>query len=147
MPESLSFPGGSELEHVNMQTGYTSNENMLVCAPTGAGKTNIAMIAILREIGLHMVDDGNIRKDAFKIVYVAPMKALAAEVARTFGDRLANLGIQVHTTDVQCPACMLPARPDPQSASGSSTLTRIHPMCRCCLVCTQLFIVCMKQGL
>ena len=26
---------------------------MLVCAPTGAGKTNVAMLTILHEIGLH----------------------------------------------------------------------------------------------
>lgn len=28
-------------------------QNMLVCAPTGAGKTNVAMLTILHEIGLH----------------------------------------------------------------------------------------------
>jgi hypothetical protein len=26
---------------------------MLVCAPTGAGKTNVAMLTMLHEIGLH----------------------------------------------------------------------------------------------
>lgn len=68
---------------------------MLVCAPTGAGKTNIAMITVLHEIGKH-ITAGNIQKGDFKIVYVAPMKALAAEVARTFGSRLSELRIQVH---------------------------------------------------
>ena len=28
-------------------------QNMLVCAPTGAGKTNVAMLTMLHEIGLH----------------------------------------------------------------------------------------------
>ncbi|CAL9014071.1 unnamed protein product [Prunus brigantina] len=50
-----------------------------VCAPTGACKTNIAMISILHEIAQHF-KDGYLHKDEFKIVYVAPMKALAAEV-------------------------------------------------------------------
>lgn len=77
-----------------MQTGLHSNENMLVCAPTGAGKTNIAMIAVLREVGLHR-REGVLARDEFKIVYVAPMKALAAEVTRTFGSRLEAIGIQV----------------------------------------------------
>jgi replicative superfamily II helicase len=36
------------------RTAYHSNENLLVCAPTGAGKTNIAMIAVLREIGANI---------------------------------------------------------------------------------------------
>ncbi|CAL2258177.1 unnamed protein product [Prunus armeniaca] len=32
-------------------TAYYTNENILVCAPTGAGKTNIALISILHEYG------------------------------------------------------------------------------------------------
>ncbi len=35
-------------------TAFGSNENVLVSAPTGAGKTNIAMIAVLREVGNNM---------------------------------------------------------------------------------------------
>ena len=81
---------------VGPQVGFTTNENMLVCAPTGAGKTNIAMISVLHEISQHRDGaSGHIAKDDFKIVYVAPMKALAAEVTRTFGSRLEALGIQV----------------------------------------------------
>lgn len=85
------------------QTGYHSNENMLVCAPTGAGKTNVAMIAVLHELGLHLVD-GGIVLDGFKIVYVAPMKALAAEVTRTFSNRLEPLGVQARLTASVCAA-------------------------------------------
>lgn len=72
-------------------TAFGSNENLLVCAPTGAGKTNIAMIAVLREVGANM-RQGVIQKHDFKIVYVAPMKALAAEVTATFSRRLSALG-------------------------------------------------------
>ena len=75
-------------------TAFNSNENLLVCAPTGAGKTNIAMIAVLREIASNM-RSGVIQKGDFKIVYVAPMKALAAEVTATFSRRLAALGAPV----------------------------------------------------
>lgn len=69
-----------------------SNENILVCAPTGAGKTNIAMIAVLREVGAHRdAASGRIDKGAFKIVYVAPMKALAAEVGAAVAAGSAHL--------------------------------------------------------
>lgn len=89
-----AFRGYRSLNRIQsriFQTAYHSNENILVCAPTGAGKTNIAMIAILREISLNM-KYMVIQKDDFKIVYVAPMKALAAEMTATFGKRLLPLG-------------------------------------------------------
>lgn len=46
---------------------YHSNENMLICAPTGAGKTNIALLSIVHQIKSHM--EGNlIRKNDFKVI-------------------------------------------------------------------------------
>ncbi|CAD6202628.1 unnamed protein product [Miscanthus lutarioriparius] len=73
-----------------------------VCAPTGAGKTNIAMIAVLHEVKQHF-RDGILHKNEFKIVYVAPMKALAAEVTATFSRRLSPLNLVVRelTGDMQ----------------------------------------------
>ncbi|XP_047939428.1 DExH-box ATP-dependent RNA helicase DExH14 [Salvia hispanica] len=100
-----AFQGYESLNRIQsriFQTTYYSNTNILVCAPTGAGKTNIAMISILHEIGQHF-KDGYLHKDEFKIVYVAPMKALAAEVTSTFSHRLAPLNITVRelTGDMQ----------------------------------------------
>ena len=34
-------------------TALLCPDNMLVCAPTGAGKTNVAMLTIMHEVGLH----------------------------------------------------------------------------------------------
>mmetsp|Transcript_35097 Transcript_35097/g.59441 ORF Transcript_35097/g.59441 Transcript_35097/m.59441 type:complete len:2046 (+) Transcript_35097:92-6229(+) len=84
------------------ETAFKSNENMLVCAPTGAGKTNVALLTILHEIGLHLVN-GVLQKDQFKIVFVAPMKALAQEVVRKFSKRLNPLGLEIKelTGDMQ----------------------------------------------
>ena len=44
------------------------------------------MLCVLQTIRQHMENDV-IKKDTFKIVYVAPMKALAAEMTATFGKR------------------------------------------------------------
>ena len=60
---------------------------MLVCAPTGAGKTDVAMLTVLRTLRFYR-QNGFLQKNDFKIVYVAPMKALAAEVVRKFSSRL-----------------------------------------------------------
>ncbi|KAH0556380.1 hypothetical protein GP486_005698 [Trichoglossum hirsutum] len=91
---------------------YRTNENMLICAPTGAGKTDAAMLTILNTIGNNIdtnpIDQPDsrglvVRTDDFKIVYVAPMKALAAEITGKLSKRLAWLGIQVRelTGDMQ----------------------------------------------
>ncbi|ORZ39296.1 pre-mRNA-splicing helicase-like protein BRR2 [Catenaria anguillulae PL171] len=73
-----------------------TSENMLICAPTGAGKTNSAMLTILGLIGEYRnPDTGAIALDAFKIIYVAPMKALVQEMVGNFGQRLAPFGIKV----------------------------------------------------
>ncbi|WVZ20273.1 hypothetical protein V8G54_007595, partial [Vigna mungo] len=100
-----AFRGYKSLNRIQSRifsTVYGTNENILVCAPTGAGKTNIAMISILHEIGQHF-RDGYLHKDEFKIVYVAPMKALAAEVTSTFSQRLSPLNMIVRelTGDMQ----------------------------------------------
>jgi activating signal cointegrator complex subunit 3 len=57
---------------------------------------------ILHELGMH-IKEGVLRKDEFKIIYVAPMKALATEMVTSFSKRLAPLGIKVRemTGDMQ----------------------------------------------
>ena len=67
---------------------------MLVCAPTGAGKTNVALLTMLETIS-HYMKNGIIEKDKFKIVYIAPMKALVTEVVGNFSKRLEPLGLTV----------------------------------------------------
>lgn len=89
-----AFKGTKELnliQSVVFLRAYNSNDNLLVCAPTGAGKTNVAMLTIVNTIRAH-TDQGVIHRDQFKIVYVAPMKALAAEMVENFGRKLKPLG-------------------------------------------------------
>ncbi|GLG93341.1 Putative activating signal cointegrator 1 complex subunit 3 B [Gryllus bimaculatus] len=92
----------NRIQSVVFDTAYYSNENMLICAPTGAGKTNVAMLTIVNQLRQSM-EHGVIQKDSFKIVYIAPMKALAAEMTANFGKRLGPLGISVRelTGDMQ----------------------------------------------
>lgn len=77
-------------------TAFGDDGNMLVCAPTGSGKTNVAMLTILRELGKNRnPTTGDIDLDAFKIVYIAPLKALVQEQVGNFGKRLEPYGIKV----------------------------------------------------
>ena len=68
---------------------------MLVCAPTAAGKTNIALMSILRVMGEFQTSDGRIDTSKFKVVYIAPMKALVAEITGNLSNRLKSLGVTV----------------------------------------------------
>lgn len=92
----------NRIQSVVYPVAYHSNENMLVCAPTGAGKTNVAMLAIVHTIRSHL-ENGVINRDQFKIVYIAPMKALASEMVANFSKRLKALNIIVKelTGDMQ----------------------------------------------
>ena len=65
----LAFKGTKELNRIQsvvFDTAYNSNQNLLICAPTGAGKTNIAMLAVLHELKQHLAQ-GVIKKDEFKV--------------------------------------------------------------------------------
>lgn len=112
-----AFKGVKHLNRLQselFESAFKSNENLLVCAPTGAGKTNVAMLAVCHELAQHIeiVEQGHpygagkgwyFRNKEFKIIYVAPMKALAQEVVAKFSERLGGLGMSVKelTGDMQ----------------------------------------------
>jgi activating signal cointegrator complex subunit 3 len=82
---------------------FESSENFLMAAPTSAGKTNVALLAIARLIDERSIKaashipgpSGNLGVGRFRVVYLAPMKALVAEVVEKFSARLGPLGVVV----------------------------------------------------
>ncbi|KAH6906126.1 Sec63 Brl domain-containing protein [Coprinopsis sp. MPI-PUGE-AT-0042] len=92
---------GSSVRHLNRiqsklyPVAFGTDEPILLCAPTGAGKTNVAMLTILNELAKYRNEDDTYNLDAFKIVYIAPMKALVAEMVGNFATRLAPYGVKV----------------------------------------------------
>ena len=66
-----AFDGYESLNRIQsklMDPTLNSDQNLLVCAPTGAGKTNVALLTMMREIGKHINSDGTINIDDFKMV-------------------------------------------------------------------------------
>ncbi|XP_022662619.1 activating signal cointegrator 1 complex subunit 3-like [Varroa destructor] len=102
----MAFPN---TEHLNLiqsavyPVAYKLNDNMLICAPTGAGKTNVAMLTIMRLVRMYIDETINRVSNDFKIVYIAPMKALAGEMVSNFARRLSPFGVIVRelTGDMQ----------------------------------------------
>jgi len=93
-----AFKGMKQLNRIQSrvyETVINSPENLLICAPTGAGKTNIAMLAVMHVLMNHRSEDGTFNLDTFKVVYIAPMKSLVQEMVQGFSQRLELFGIKV----------------------------------------------------
>ena len=60
----------------------------------GAGKTNVALLCILRELHKHMNADSTINLDNFKVIYIAPMRSLVQEMVANFSKVLIHTHIQ-----------------------------------------------------
>lgn len=69
---------------------YECDDNVLICAPTGAGKTDIALLAVLRTL-----------RKRLKVVYIAPMRALATEIASKYRRQLRSHRILEYTGDTE----------------------------------------------
>jgi activating signal cointegrator complex subunit 3 len=84
------------------EAAFRTSQNMLICAPTGAGKTLVALLVMLRKISEQMSSTGVLDRD-FKMIYVAPMKALAQEMVTNFSKRLKGFALVVKefTGDMQ----------------------------------------------
>ncbi|KAE9389915.1 P-loop containing nucleoside triphosphate hydrolase protein [Gymnopus androsaceus JB14] len=75
---------------------FGTDEPVLLCAPTGAGKTNVTLPTVLNEmLKWRNKATGTFAMDSFKIIYIAPMKALVQEMVGNFTSRLSILGIKV----------------------------------------------------
>lgn len=66
---------------------YLSDDNLVVSAPTGGGKTAILELSICRLIL-------NCRSEQYKIIYMAPTKSLCSERQRDWSSRFALLDLK-----------------------------------------------------
>ena len=64
-------------------------ESALILAPTGTGKTLTAFLWCLDRLMLHKLEEG--KKEACRILYISPLKALAVDVERNLRSPLAGI--------------------------------------------------------
>ncbi|KAK8810576.1 hypothetical protein WA158_007151 [Blastocystis sp. Blastoise] len=106
--EEWAQPMFGNITHFNrlqswvFDAAYNHDYSLLIAAPTGAGKTNVALLSICHELSRHL-EDGVIDRENLKIIYIAPMKALAQEVVEKFTKPLKTVGLEVKelTGDMQ----------------------------------------------
>jgi replicative superfamily II helicase len=76
-------------------TAFTTDNNLVVSAPTGSGKTVLFEMAICRELHCRPASAGAGGGVHGKCVYLAPIKALCAEKAADWRAKFAPLGLNV----------------------------------------------------
>ena len=91
MPDRLRsvfrYPLFNAIQSKCFATAYKSDNNLVVAAPTGGGKTAILEMAICRLIHSY-------KTDQYKIVYMAPTKSLCSERQRDWQTKFVALDLQ-----------------------------------------------------
>ncbi|KAF9006973.1 Sec63 Brl domain-containing protein [Cyathus striatus] len=92
--EAFTVPRLNRVQSKLYPIAFGTDEPILLCAPPVL--TNVAMLTILNELSKWRDEaTGNFDLDSFKIVYIAPMKALVQEMVGNFTARLKVFGMKV----------------------------------------------------
>ncbi|XP_034242454.1 uncharacterized protein LOC117645973 [Thrips palmi] len=84
------YPCFNRIQSMVMDVVFYSSEPLVVTAPTGSGKTVLFELAIIH---LLMSFESSSVQDDFKIVYMAPVKALCTEKLHDWARKFAKLNI------------------------------------------------------
>ncbi|KAJ6050072.1 hypothetical protein N7444_006788 [Penicillium canescens] len=83
----FTFPLFNAIQSKSFHAVYNSNDNIVLSAPTGSGKTVIMELAICRLLN-------TLKDERFKVVYQAPTKSLCAERFRDWHSRFSSLNLK-----------------------------------------------------
>ena len=81
------FPLFNAVQSKCFHTAYKSDDNLVVSAPTGSGKTAIMEMAICRLVT-------GFKTNQYKIIYMGPTKSLCSERQRDWQAKFTSLGLQ-----------------------------------------------------
>ncbi|KAI5800118.1 Sec63 Brl domain-containing protein [Geopyxis carbonaria] len=82
----FKYPQFNAVQSRCYETVYNTEKNIVVSAPTGSGKTAILELAMCSLFG-------NSGKNDYKVIYMAPTKALCSERKKDWEKRFRNLGL------------------------------------------------------
>ncbi|KAF5862239.1 Sec63 [Aspergillus alliaceus] len=81
------FPVFNAVRSKCFQPVYKKDDNIVLAAPTGSGKTVVMELAICRMLN-------NLKDERFKVIYQAPTKSLCSERFRDWNRKFHSLGLQ-----------------------------------------------------
>ncbi|KAK1147586.1 ATP-dependent DNA helicase MER3 [Aspergillus melleus] len=81
------FPVFNAVQSKSFHSVYKTDDNIVLAAPTGSGKTVVMELAICRLLA-------NLKDERFKVVYQAPTKSLCSERFRDWNRKFQTLGLQ-----------------------------------------------------
>ena len=82
---SLGFPTLRPVQEKALDAGLLQGKSLLVCSPTGSGKTQVAEFSILQYF----------HEKKAKSIYVVPLKALASEKYQSFLKKYSSSGMRI----------------------------------------------------
>ncbi|KAJ5503952.1 Nucleotide-sugar transporter [Penicillium fimorum] len=81
------FPLFNAIQSKSFHSVYNSNDNIILSAPTGSGKTVVMELAICRLLN-------TLKDERFKVVYQAPTKSLCSERFRDWHIKFSSLNLK-----------------------------------------------------
>lgn len=84
----FSFDNFNAMQSVCFDVAYLRDDNMVLSAPTGSGKTVVLELAILNAIS-----KSDFRHSSGKVIYIAPVKALCSSVFQSWSTKFSSLGL------------------------------------------------------
>jgi ATP-dependent DNA helicase HFM1/MER3 len=83
----FQFPLFNAIQSKSFHPVYNSNDNIVISAPTGSGKTVIMELAMCRLLNI-------LKDERFKVIYQAPTKSLCSERFRDWHVKFSSLNLK-----------------------------------------------------
>jgi ATP-dependent Lhr-like helicase len=120
------FAGGPTEVQTAGWPAIQRGEDVLIAAPTGSGKTLAAFLVCIDRL-LRAAEAGAAAPDETSVVYVSPLKALAADIGKNLETPLAEIRALAHEHGLALPALRVQLRSGDTTAAQRAAMIRRPP--------------------
>jgi len=121
------FPGGPTEPQAAGWPAIARGEDLLLAAPTGSGKTLAAFLVCIDRLLWRAEAAGGTLPDVTSVVYVSPLKALAADVGKNLEAPLAEIRAVARELGLELPALRVQLRSGDTPAAQRAAMLRRPP--------------------